>query len=149
MTRSLGSVVGRVIRRTDNAVNRREIDDAAATCAAQMRYGVLCAQEDAAHVYFQNVLPLLDRDLMSRFAHAGNAGIVDHDIDLAEGIGNLTEYLLNRRLIRDVEMPKARIAAGAVDVFGNHPAVIVKDVGDRNRRTFSRQRLAGGRSDSV
>jgi hypothetical protein len=42
-----------------------------------------------------------------------------------------------------------RIAAGAVDVFGNHLTVIVKDVGDRNRRTFSRQLLAGGRSDSV
>jgi hypothetical protein len=57
--------------------------------------------------------------------------------------------VLDRRLVRDVEMPKARIAAGAVDVFGNHPAVIVKDVGDRNRRTFSRQRLTGSRSDSV
>src|SRR5690349_23412659 len=47
---ALGSVVGRDVRRADQAVDRTQVDDAAAAAAPQVRDRVLHAEEHALHV---------------------------------------------------------------------------------------------------
>src|SRR5690606_8224282 len=79
-----GAVV-RGVRVALLAGDRGDVDDAAVAVGDQVRHHRPAAQEGAGQVDVDNAAPLLGAQLPDLGVVAGNAGIVDQDVDLAEG----------------------------------------------------------------
>ena len=84
-------MIGRYVGPADQAIDRREIDDAAAACLPQMRDRVLGAEENAFDIDRLDSVPLGFCELMRGFVGAGYARIADHDINTSEMSDDLAE----------------------------------------------------------
>ena len=101
---------------------------------AARRYGtrVLGAKEDADHVDALDAIPLLEGQLVGRFARTGDAGVVDENVYPSERLrhgGKRLPYLI---LVRHVEMPCAGNPTGRADLAHHLGRFKVLDVHDRH-----------------
>ena len=80
----LGGRVGHRVRVAFLAGDRSDVDDAAVARLHHVRRDRAAAQELAGEVDAQHALPFLDRVVDRRRVHAGDAGVVDQHVDLAE-----------------------------------------------------------------
>src|SRR6266545_957873 len=141
-------MVRRDVQRADQPVDRGEIDDASASRAAHPGDRVLGAEEDALDVDCLDPIPFPFGQLVRRLARAGDAGVVDENVDLLEGIDDLSKDALDIRLSGDVGMPVPCRAARAADLAREIRPLLVERIQDRHSGPFSRQKTARGAADS-
>src|SRR5665213_1520208 len=100
-------MIWRHIRSAYQSINRRKVDDAAATRLSKMRDGMLGAKEYTLDVDGLNEIPLGFRDLMGGLAGARYTGIVHH-------------------YVQPTELPDDIVKRGRhVDLFGNIATIIL------------------------
>src|SRR5690606_31954055 len=129
-------VVGRHVGGAHQAVDRREVDDAAATCAPHVGNHVLGAEEHALHIDRLHAVPLGLGELVGGLVGAGDTGIVDQHVDATVVLGHAVDGLLDRAFVGDVDMPVACGHAAAVQLAGEPAAGIVVDVEQRQLRAL-------------
>lgn len=86
---------------------------------------------------------------MGRCVDPGDAGIVHHDIDLAELFGDGVKDLSHRVGISHVELPGGGGATLCLDVFANRLGITVVDVGHGDTRALAGQAQACGLADAI
>ena len=73
-------------------------------CCEHRRHDRLAADEGAVEIDAQHLAPFLEIGLPHRLVDAGDAGIVDEDVDLAERLQRRVAGLLDRGEIGDVDL---------------------------------------------
>ena len=84
-----------------------DVDDAAVFLFQHRRHDGLAADEGTIEIDAQHLAPLLKVRFPHRLVDAGNAGIVDEDVDLAERLQRLIAGLFHRGEIGDVDLERA------------------------------------------
>src|SRR5580704_14122993 len=141
--RALAGGIGGRSRRADQAGDRRDVDDRALgrglvrTALFHALDGVLAAQEHAFRIDRLHVLPVLDGGGLHIAETAGDAGIVDHDVQAAFAVQYVGEQGLPGLLRGDIVRHEA---AGAV------PGVL--EVGDDNARAVAREQRRRRRANT-
>src|SRR6202023_615588 len=88
------------------AGDRGDVDDAAVFPGEHRRHDRLAADEGAVEIDAQHLAPLIEIGLPYRLVDAGDAGIVDENIDLAERLQRGISRLFNRGEIRHVDLER-------------------------------------------
>ena len=81
-----------------------DVDDAAVLLLQHRRHHRLAADEGPVEIDAQHLAPFLEVGFPHRLVDAGDAGIVDEDVDLAERLQRLVTRLLDRGEIRHVDL---------------------------------------------
>ena len=106
----LGGGIGRRVRPRRGRRDRAVVDDAAALRVLRLEHaeGVLGAEERGGEVDVDDGLPLLEGDVLHRDARAPSAGIVEEDVEAAEGrLDRVEEPPRRRRACRRRRAPPA------------------------------------------
>ena len=82
----LGGHIGRFFSRTDQAMGRCHVDDAAPVGCFHGGQGQACGVESAAQVDGQHGVPFIDGEVFY-FCNVLNAGVVHENVDAAELVG--------------------------------------------------------------
>src|ERR1700731_447779 len=88
------------------AGNRGDVDDAAVFLLDHRGHDRLAADEGAVEIDAQHLAPFLEVGLPHRLVDAGDAGIVDEDVDLAERLQRRIPRLLDRGEVRYVDLER-------------------------------------------
>ena len=93
---------------------------------------------DRFHVDGVDAVEFLFADFEHRPVHMGDAGIVDHDVDMAVAIERRRDQLRHVAVARDIgtEIGRAALALRTVDFFRDARAALVVDVVDDELRAF-------------
>lgn len=142
--RTLAHAVGREMRRTDEAGDRREVDDRAAASVANERRGQLATEKHALDVRREHAADAGDILVLDRCVHfAENAGIVDEAVQLAVPRHDLCEEdALPIRFRRRVVFEERVALAGELAGFD---AASLLDVGADDGRVLLGGEDGGGR----
>ena len=98
---------GRIMRGVGVAFlagDRGDVDDAAVFLREHRRHHRLAADEGAVEIDAQHLAPFVEVGFPHRLVDAGDAGIVDEDVDLAERLQRLVAGLLDRGEVGDVDL---------------------------------------------
>ena len=98
---------GRIMRGVGVAFlagDRGDVDDAAVFLFEHRRHHRLAADEGPVEIDAQHLAPFLEVGFPHRLVDAGDAGIVDEDVDLAERLQRLVAGLFDRGEIGDVDL---------------------------------------------
>jgi hypothetical protein len=96
----------RCIRIAFLAGNRGDVDDTAITLLEHRRHYRLAADEGAIEIDVQHLAPFLEIRLPHRLVDAGNTGIVDEDVDLAEGFFDVVPGAFHRGRLGNVDLER-------------------------------------------
>src|SRR5580693_6418895 len=96
------------------AGDRGDVDDAAVFLGEHRRHDRLAADEGAVEIDAQHLAPLLEIGLPYRLVDAGDTGIVDEDIDLAERLQRVVAGLFHRGQVGHVDLERGD---GGADLF--------------------------------
>ena len=105
---------------------------------------VLDAKEHALDVDPLDVVPLSLGELVGRLVGAGDASVVDQDIDPAEPPGDFTQYALDVGFARDVELPETGVGAARGEFVDEGVCLPDQDVANRDRAAFLGHAQGGG-----
>ena len=89
-----------------------------------MADGVLGAEEDAFDVHGEDEVPFRFGDLVGGLVHTRDPGVVDEDIQLAEGSADVRKDFFDVAFIADVQAPELGLTAGCFDVAHRLLAVL-------------------------
>src|SRR6478609_3276424 len=97
------------------AGDRGDVDDAAVILLDHARYDCLATNEGTVEIDAQHLAPLVEVGLPYRLVDAGDAGIVDQNVDLAERFQRGVAGLLHRGEIGYVDLERGD---GGADFLG-------------------------------
>src|SRR5690606_3145849 len=146
--RALGSVVGRRVWRAHQAVDRGQVDDAAALGAPQVRHCVLDGEENAFDVDRLYAIPFSLAHLVGGLVGAGDAGIVDQYTEATEAQGDGVDGIPHLTFISDIDVPVLDFVPGHAQFVTQHGPLGIEDVEQREAGTFARQPKRAGTADS-
>ena len=126
-------------------VDRTDVDDPAPAAFLHARKGRLGEIETAAQIGPHHGVPVFVAHLQQR-AVAGDAGIVDDDVDRAVFFCHLAAGILHRVEIADVELDRRN--AGFIGEFARR-IVIARIIGDDGEFALVAQAFADGAADSA
>ena len=127
-------MVGRHVRRANDAVDRGEINDAATARALQVRDGVLDTEEHALDIDRLDRVPLGFRDFVCGLVVPGDPGVIDQYIQTSEMCRGGVSGAVHVGLAAYVDMPVARQKTTPNEFGGQRFAFAVKHIEHRNRR---------------
>ena len=141
-------MIGRKIAHADQPGNRGQVDDRPAPGGAQMRDGVLCAEEHALDVHGLDTVPIRLADLIGGLGAARDARVVDHYMQPAEpGSGSINRRF-HRRFIGDVHAPEGHCMAPCGKVGRQGLALGLQHIEDRDLGSFLRHALDASLADA-
>ena len=147
----LGRRVGRRIGSRRVCRDRSVVDDpsAARRLAFHLPEGRLHAQEHAGEVDIDDVFPLLERQVLERYAGRVDARVVEQHVDSAERTLRFSEQRVHRRWIGDVRRHGQRISRCAFRGRSGLFQRIAPAPGKRNAITMLQKRERGGLADAA
>src|SRR5712675_42670 len=123
------------------AGDRGDVDDAAVILPDHVRDDRLAADERPVEIDAQDLAPLIELGLPYRPVDAGNAGIVDENVDLAERLERRIPRLFDRGEIGDIDLESRDRAA---DFFGGLIRERLVMIPDRDLCAGSNKALGDG-----
>ncbi len=123
----LGRRIVRGVRIALLAGDRGDVHDAPVFLLEHRRHDRLADDEGAVEVDAQNFPPFLEIGLPDRLVDAGDAGIVDEDVDLAERRQRRIARLFNGGGVGDVDLEDSGLAADRLHRFLGQRGVKVPD----------------------
>src|SRR3954453_11827453 len=109
------------------AGDRGDVDDASVVLLDHRRHDRLAADEGSVEIDAQHFAPFLDIGFPHRLVDAGNSGVVDENVDLAERLERSVPRLLDGRKIRNVDLKSADRLADLLCGFFGQGLVMVPD----------------------
>ena len=103
-----------------------------------MRQARLGGEEGAVEVDRQHLLPLGERKLLERMDDL-DAGVADQDVDVAERLDGGLHGRIDLGLVGDIHRHADRLAAGLLDLGCGGVGRLLVEIGDGNRRPFTRE----------
>ena len=105
---------------------------------------MLRAEKNALHVYGHHSIPLFLGKLVGGAVCTRNAGVINQRIDSAKVLVHRSEDCFYFGFLPNVKMPKFRPTTRLLDLMYSVASLAIKHIRDRQKRTFVRQKMAGG-----
>ena len=130
------------------AEQRRDIDDAALAARQHHAQRMLHAEHGAEHIGIEHLGDALVGLLGQRSLLAFRAGIVDHDIDMAEALYGDIDEIAHLLVAADIGADELRLGAAAAQFFGERGARLLAASRNDDLRAFIREGERRGAADA-